>query len=234
MRLLSSDLPGMTPGAAADDALLRQLYSFPESGAVRSNFVATLDGAGTGADGLTGSINNAADKVVFDLNRELADVVVVGAATLEAEGYGPSAGTKPLVGLSTRCLIPRGWLSEPVQQGLAILVTVEGAEPKRLAQARELLGEEHVWTVGAGQVDVAQVLVRLQQHGHRRILTEGGPRVHAELLRRGLIDELALTWVPQLVGGGGPRIAHGTDFTLDMRLRHLVESDGTLLGLWAR
>ena len=142
MRLLSSDLPGMTPGAAADDALLRQLYSFPEAGAVRSNFVATLDGAGTGADGLTGSINNAADKVVFDLNRELADVVVVGAATLEAEGYGPSAGTKPLVGLSTRCLIPRGWLSEPVQQGLAILVTVEGAEPKRLAQARELLGEE--------------------------------------------------------------------------------------------
>jgi len=115
-----------------------------------------------------------------------------------------------------------------------ILVTVESAEPKRLAQARELLGEEHVWTVGAGQVDVAQVLVRLQQHGHRRILTEGGPRVHAELLRRGLIDELALTWVPQLVGGGGPRIAHGTDFTLDMRLRHLVESDGTLLGLWAR
>lgn len=81
---------------------------------------------------------------------------------------------------------------------------------------------------------MAQVLVRLQQHGHRRILTEGGPRVHAELLRRGLIDELALTWVPQLVGGGGPRIAHGTDFTLDMRLRHLVESDGTLLGLWAR
>lgn len=95
-----------------------------------------------------------------------------------------------------------------------------------------MLGADNVWTIGSGTVDVAQVLVHLQRLGHRAILTEGGPRVHAELLHRGLLDELALTWVPHLVGGLGPRIAHGNDFTVTMTLRHLLETDGTLLSLW--
>lgn len=232
MRLLSSDRADLPAGAPVDDDLLRALYAFPAAGGVRSNFVSTLDGGGTGADGLTGSINNAADKRIFDLNRELADVVVVGAATLDAENYGPGAGSKPLIGLSNRCLIPRGWRTAEPAPGQAILVTVADADPNRLAQAREVLGADNVWTIGSGTVDVAQVLVHVQRLGHRAILTEGGPRVHAELLHRGLLDELALTWVPQLVGGLGPRIAHGNDFTVTTTLRHVIETDGTLLSLW--
>ena len=60
MRLLSSDRADLPAGAPVDDDLLRALYAFPAAGGVRSNFVSTLDGGGTGADGLTGSINNAA------------------------------------------------------------------------------------------------------------------------------------------------------------------------------
>src|SRR5664280_1102932 len=41
------------------------------------------------AGGLSGSINTGADKAVFGLLRALSDVVLVGAGTARAEGYGP-------------------------------------------------------------------------------------------------------------------------------------------------
>ena len=49
---------------------------------VSVNMVSTIDGAATGADGVTGSINSPADKIVFDLLRALSDIVVIGACLL--------------------------------------------------------------------------------------------------------------------------------------------------------
>ena len=54
---------------------------------VRVNFISSIDGAAT-HDGVSGGLNNAADKQVFDTLRMLSDVVVVGAGTVRAEGYG--------------------------------------------------------------------------------------------------------------------------------------------------
>jgi riboflavin biosynthesis pyrimidine reductase len=54
---------------------------------VRFNFVSSIDGAAT-ADGLSGGLSGQADKRVFDILRRLCDVVLVGAGTLRAEGYG--------------------------------------------------------------------------------------------------------------------------------------------------
>ena len=60
---------------------------------LRVNFVSTLDGAVSGADGRSGSINTPADHRVFRVLRELADAVVVGAGTVRAEGY-PCCGPR--------------------------------------------------------------------------------------------------------------------------------------------
>lgn len=57
--------------------------------------VTSLDGAATGADGLSGTINNAADTAVFKMLRDGADAIIVGAGTARAEGYR-GAG-KPLI-----------------------------------------------------------------------------------------------------------------------------------------
>ena len=54
---------------------------------LRTNFVATLDGSISGADGRSGSINTASDQHVFGLHRALADVILVGAQTVRTEGY---------------------------------------------------------------------------------------------------------------------------------------------------
>jgi riboflavin biosynthesis pyrimidine reductase len=54
---------------------------------VRVNFVASIDGAATD-HGLSGGLSGHADKRVFDLLRRLSDVILVGAGTVRAEGYG--------------------------------------------------------------------------------------------------------------------------------------------------
>jgi riboflavin biosynthesis pyrimidine reductase len=70
-------------------------WSWPTGPWTRANMVSSIDGAATGADGLSGSINNAADRAVFQQLREGADAIIVGAGTARAEGYR-GAG-KPLI-----------------------------------------------------------------------------------------------------------------------------------------
>jgi riboflavin biosynthesis pyrimidine reductase len=77
------------------DGTVEELYAWPDRPWLRVNMVSTVDGAAQGEDGLTGTINNAVDQNVFDLLRVDADVVVVGAGTVRAEGYGPLG--KPFV-----------------------------------------------------------------------------------------------------------------------------------------
>ena len=86
------------------DGGLREIYAVPRTPWLRVNMISTIDGAATGDTGLTGSINNAPDKVVFDLLRALADAVIVGAGTARAEGYPPLA--KPTVVVSRSGRVP--------------------------------------------------------------------------------------------------------------------------------
>ena len=55
---------------------------------VRVNMIASVDG-GTVIAGTSGSLGGAADRQVFATIRSFADVIVVGAATVRAEHYGP-------------------------------------------------------------------------------------------------------------------------------------------------
>lgn len=215
----------------ADD--LRGLYAFPDRPTLRMNFVATLDGAANGSDGRSGSINNPADKLVYDLNRELSQVVLVGAQTAHVEGFRPAvAGEPPVVAVTRSGLIPREWRTSPdAAGGGAILVTC--ADAATLAEARDLLGEEHVWVLGEHEVDLAAMKARLVAEGWTRILSEGGPRFFSALLAEGLVDELALSSVARLISGDHhPRITEGRPSDAHLTRRHLLDIDGTLIGLW--
>ena len=84
--LLGGDFGGdfggeLRAGGALDRAQLSAAYAVPPGPWLRTNLLASLDGACAGADGLSGSLNNAADKVIFDLLRSLADVVLAGERT---------------------------------------------------------------------------------------------------------------------------------------------------------
>ena len=137
-----------------------------------------------------------------------------------------------MVAVTRSGLIPREWRTSPdAAGGGAILVTC--ADAATLAEARDLLGEEHVWVLGEHEVDLAAMKARLVAEGWTRILSEGGPRFFSALLAEGLVDELALSSVARLISGDHhPRITEGRPSDAHLTRRHLLDIDGTLIGLW--
>lgn len=103
-------------GPDTDD--LTELYAAPRLPWLRVNMVSTVDGAATGDSGTSGSINNAADKQVFDHLRDQADVIVVGAGTARTEGYRPA--DRPIVVVSRGDEVPAGLRDAPA--GSVLLV----------------------------------------------------------------------------------------------------------------
>jgi riboflavin biosynthesis pyrimidine reductase len=202
-------------------------YAAPRTPWLRVNMVSSVDGAATGESGKSGSINNAADKVVFDLLRSMADAVVVGAGTLREERYRPIPG-KPLVAVSRRAAVPPRL--RDAAPGSVLLATCSSAEG--LAEARSVLGADQVLVAGDDSVDLALVVAALHDRGLTQLLSEGGPTLLSSLLAADLVDELDATVVPRLVGGTGPRIVTGPPVDVPLALHLLLEDGGTVLARW--
>ena len=237
------------PGQALDDEQLLGLYT-PASGDspfVRFNFVTTLDGAATHG-GVSGALGTPADKRLFALLRRLADVILVGAGTVRAEGYaGPlldDAGqawrrergldAHPAVALvSGRLdLDPSSGLFEgaPVRP---LLLTTDGAAEARGALFAEVAD---VVPCGTEHASPAAAVAELGRRGHRLVHSEGGPTLFGSFQDADLVDSLCLSTSPLLAGGGGRRIVGGPgDGVLRrVRLRHLLEEDGALFAEYRR
>lgn len=208
------------------DVPLEELYAAPAEPWLRLNMVATVDGAATGADETSRSINNQPDQEVFRLLRVGADVIVVGAGTLRKEGYKPNR--LPIVAVSRSGKVPPTLRDIP--PGQVLLATC--ARAPGLDESRELLSDEHVLVLGSHRVDLAALREALVERGFRRILCEGGPHLLRDLLDEGVADEICLTTVPRLIGGLHPRISNGPPVDVPLRLHTLVEHEGTLLARW--
>lgn len=221
MRVLIADHAAhpVTAGTEVTPDDLDALYA-STGPVVRLNFVATLDGAANGPDGLSGTINSDADHQGFVAMRRAADVLLVGAGTVRAEEYGPAR--TPMVVVSGRGQLPE---------------TVRGKDSVVLAtsHASGATADERTWLCGEEEVDLAAVVARAMTAFGPHVLCEGGPTLAADLVAAGLVDELGLSWTPHLVGGGRtahPRVLDGAEVDVDLTCRHLLEEDGTLLGLW--
>ncbi|MEV7041850.1 pyrimidine reductase family protein [Amycolatopsis sp. NPDC051061] len=200
---------------------LEEIYAYPaelDRPWVQVNFVASADGA-VEVDTTSAGLSHAADRRVFLLGRDLAEVVLVGAGTARAEDYrGVVAGPKrlerrrrlgfetvPPIAVVTRTadLDPSSRLfTETVVP--PIVVTTETAPTGAL----EAAGAE-VLRAGEDDVDVERALDLLAARGLRRIACEGGPGLFAQLIAADRVDQLCLTVAPLLVGGPAGRIAAG-------------------------
>jgi riboflavin biosynthesis pyrimidine reductase len=208
------------------DGDLREVYAAPTTPWLRVNMVSTIDGAATGETGLTASINNDVDQRVFDLLRDLADVVVIGAGTARVEGYAPL--DVPLVVVSRSGHVPERL--RDAAPGRVLMATCSHAAG--LEESRAILGDAQVMVLGSHRVDLAHLRQALVDRGFQEILCEGGPHLLRDLLDQGVADEVACTFVPRLVSGAHPRITDGPPIDVPLRLHTLVEEDGTLLGRW--
>lgn len=242
MRVLIDPRRPAHPGARATVTDLADLYAPTRRRWVRSNMMTTLDGSATGSDGRSGSVNTSADGKVFGLLRDHADAVLAGAGTMRAEGYGRIAPTRrspvppALVCVTRSGRVPEGLRTPTEGRGQGLLVTCEAAGPRALDRARSVLGAESVLVCGADTVDLPAAVDALAERGLTRLLVEGGPSLLGTALEAGIVDELAVTVVPTVVGGDFPRIVGGPPLQapdgVTLRPHLLLEESGTLLGLW--
>ncbi|MFC7327315.1 dihydrofolate reductase family protein [Marinactinospora rubrisoli] len=245
-RLLPAAADAVDGGDAVD---LAAAYAYPadlDRPWVRANMVASADGGAWGPSGRTRELSSPADRAVMGVLRGLADVVLAGAGTARIEGYRPirprpawrelRAGrpAAPPVAVVTRTLdLQPGLLAEAPGGSRTIVLTTESAPAHRRAAAAE---HAEVVVVGREAVRAEAALAALAERGLYRVLTEGGPHLLAELAAAGRTDELCLTLSPRLLGPASGRIVAGgvPSHPQDLRLGHVLESDGSLFLRYVR
>jgi riboflavin biosynthesis pyrimidine reductase len=187
-------------------------------------------------------LGGMADKALFATLRSLADVIVVGAGTMRAEGYGPARlgpelraarqawglpPAPPIAVVTRSCRLD--WVSpfftEAEQRPVVITVGTAGTVDRRRAEdvAEVIVAGEH-------DVDPARALAALAGRGAGNVLVEGGPTLNAQLAAADLIDELCLTVSPMMLAGDARRIVAGAPLRhpVPLSLAHVAEEDGFL------
>ncbi|GAA3288136.1 pyrimidine reductase family protein [Arthrobacter citreus] len=210
----------------SDDELLdAYAWDFPclrgEGPRFRFNFVASVDGAAA-LDGRSGGLGDGADNRVFALLRQTADVILVGAGTVRAEGYsgellapsrqswrvGQDRTAHPALAIVSGSLDldPDSALFREAPVRPLLLTAATAPEERRAALERVA----DVVVAGERTVEPEQAARALADRGFHRVLCEGGPQLFGSFQAAGLVDELCLTVSPLLTAGTATRITAGT------------------------
>ena len=195
--------------------------------AVFSNFVTSLDGKVTFGglsrpEGRLISRFSSDDQWLMGLLRAAADAVIVGAGTARAEGahtwtVDSLGGTEKPALLEWRkgcgrpahplqCLVsnsgnlPTG-SAVFCRDDLQVLVFTTSGGADALKQKGVSQNARVIVTEKEEVVDLKAALgVLRQEYGVMNLLTEGGPRFFADLLRKGFVDDIFQTISPVMVG----------------------------------
>ncbi|MGN6575925.1 MAG: pyrimidine reductase family protein [Nocardioides sp.] len=229
------------------DTLDAYAVAEPAGHQLRVNMVSGIDG-GAAVGGRVGLLSGAADRRLLHELRSLCDVLLVGAGTIRAEGYGPlelseedqrrrvEAGQAPVPRLAvlTRSLgldlNARVFTDATVRP---LVVTTEAAPRERREEAARVA---EVVVAGTADVDLGQALRELAGRDLPRVLSEGGPHVLASMFAADLVDELCLAVAPVVTGGTELRITAGPPLEppRPMRLAHVLEADDFLFLRYTR
>jgi riboflavin biosynthesis pyrimidine reductase len=186
-------------------ASLRALYAPPAADWLRLNLIAAVSGNAAGEDGTSDTLSNPDDRAVLAAIRDLADGVLVGAASVRAEGYRVPRSARLVVLTASGDL--SGHRMDPEQADRVVVVCPAAAVeavaaslgPDVAARAAVLVVDDH-----DGVVAPSTLVARLRGHGLRSLVCEGGPSLAGQLLHDGLVDELCLSTSPVVIGSGLP------------------------------
>lgn len=244
-------LPPAPERPGADEPVdLDEAYALPHERPhgrpfVRSDFVVAVDGAVT-VEGRSRGLGGPADRAVFRALRTFADMVLVGAGTVRAEGYGPvhldaeataareARGQTPVppVAVVSESL-QLDWMSPLFTEAVIPTVVICGGRSNE-QRRRDAKETADVIVAGDGDhADLGVALGMLAERGIAHVLTEGGPTLHGELVRGGLLDELCVTFSPMVADTGlaTPHLfgAGGVTEPARLRLTDLLEADDGFL-----
>lgn len=216
--------------AASRDRLL-EFYRPPSLPWLRLNLITSVSGSAGGSDGTSETLSNPADRRLLGVIRELADVVIIGAESLRREGYVVPARSRLAVVTSSGDLTGHK-ISGDVHPGRLLVLCPASA----VDRVRETLGavtaEVVVVPDVGGRLQMTDVLETLRHAGHDSIVCEGGPRLAAQFVAAGLVDEACLSTSPTIGGSPLPLLAGGEIETRRLSLGQLLVDDRS--GLYAR
>ena len=197
------------------------LYYLPRPDWVRINLITSLSGSAAGADGTSETLSNPVDRLILKAIRELSDVVVIGAASVRAEGYFvPKDGALAVV--SRTGDFSGHHIRDTAKNGtLLILCPAAAAET-----ASSTIGLPGVTIVPVpdvgGSLTAAGIIAALRARGYRSIVAEGGPDLATQLILGGVVDELSLTTSPVLNGGSLPVFGSRSFATHPVKMQQML------------
>lgn len=151
--------------------------------------ITTPDGA-TSKEGKSSPLGGPADQAMLKAWRSVCGVIMVGAGTVRAEGYGvPSRADLRVAVVTKSCNVDAGL---PIfTSGRGFLLTTTDAPQTSVETLR----------CGTGEVDLHGAVTELgQTYPGGPIHVEGGPALNAALLRDDLVDAINLTFSHRLAG----------------------------------
>jgi riboflavin biosynthesis pyrimidine reductase len=212
-------------------ARLVELYRPASPDWLRLNLVGSVSGSAAGSDGTSETLTNPTDRRLLNVIRDLSDLVLVGAASVRAEGYfvPKNAGLAVVTGtgnLSGNRIVTTG------QRGpLLVLCPATAA-----ATVRHTLGDVDASIITVADTDGTlsphDILGALRGAGYRSIVCEGGPSLAAQLIEAGVVDEICLTVSPVLNGSALPLFGGNHLTERRLTLTQLMADDAS--GLYSR
>ncbi|HEV7949889.1 MAG TPA: dihydrofolate reductase family protein [Glaciihabitans sp.] len=234
--LVPADATSLDLEQEADRDLVAELYRPPRPDWVRLNLIGSISGSAAGTDGTSETLTNPTDRLILRSIRNLADVVVVGAASVRAEGYFVPRFAALAVVTGSGDLSGHRITTETSSgsRGPLLVVTCAGS----VDTVRRTLGDTPatilVVTDVAQRLAASDILAALRAAGYRSVVCEGGPTLAAQFVDSGLVDEICLTTTPMVNGGALPLFG-GSSFT-ERRLsltQLLADEQDCLYARWA-
>ncbi|AZZ48800.1 pyrimidine reductase [Rathayibacter rathayi] len=197
---------------------------------VRLNMIASITGSSIGADGTSETLTNRVDRTILGVIREQADVVLVGAASVRAEGYRLPKRV-PLAVVSTSGNLA-GHRLEMAEGSRVLLLVPESRGPVEGLPA----GVEVVAVPSDSErLSVEALLDALAARGLHRVVCEGGASLSGQFLASGRVDEFCLTTSPRVVLPGLPVATGAVDVDDAYSLVLLAADDrGAVYARWSR
>jgi riboflavin biosynthesis pyrimidine reductase len=232
MRSAPDDLP-IDVEDATGRARLIELYRPPHPRWMRVNLVGSVNGGAAGSDGTSETLTNRTDRAILRILRDLSDVVLVGAASVRAEGYFVPRHAALAVVTASGDLSGHRIRSGENHGALLILCPASAA-----GTVRRTLGQTEARILevadSGGRLAPRDVVATLRAAGYESIVCEGGPGLAAQCVGADVVDELCLTTSAVLSAEALPLF--GGSFFDERRVtltQLLVDESSYLYGRWA-
>lgn len=211
-----------------DRERLLDLYRPPAAEWLRLNLIASVTGAASGSDGTSETLTNPADRRILGVIRELADVVLIGAESVRAEGYKQPRRSRIAIVTSSGNL--DGHRLERTDGPAPIILCPQEAE----ARVRSTIEDAEVLVVddADGRIAPTAILDALRSISLTSIVCEGGPGLAAQFVDAGLVQEFCLATSPRIGGAPFPVLGATAVAERAATLTSLLRDESS--GLYAR